>query len=83
MSQDGRCNVESPLCWRSSIQSFFRSVRLYSCTRARFVYSPIDQATVAVGATSGRRNSNGYFQVAMGLVTWKVMVNRELLGFKG
>ena len=42
--------------------------------------SKVDQATVAVGATSGRRNSNGYFQVAMGLVTWKSDGERGIVG---
>ena len=45
-----------------------------------FHYPHIDQATVAVGATSGRRNSNGYFQVAMGLVTWKSDGERGIVG---
>ena len=40
----------------------------------------IDWATVEVGTTSGRRNSNGYFQVAMGLVTWKNDGERGIVG---
>ena len=40
----------------------------------------INQATVKVGTTSGRRNSNGYFQVAMGLVTWKSDGERGIVG---
>ena len=40
----------------------------------------LDRATVEVGTTSGRRNSNGYFQVAMGLVTWKSDGERGIVG---
>ena len=40
----------------------------------------IDRATVEVGTTSGRRNSNGYFQVAVGLVTWKSDGERGIVG---
>ena len=70
--------------WKKSIEErngeFSKAERQTMFISLQTYQGLLDQATVAVGTNSGRRNSNGYFQVAMGLGSWKSDGERGIVG---